>query len=165
MERIFYDGFFLIVIKPGSQQEPGMVIHRRGQIGLYPGAVFPNGKLRPVLDIPLDQHHAVRLAEAFGRTLPRVTVYLHLFPSVTSPVQVPSKSGAFQDSRCSIAFQFQDADDLCDRPLRDFLTELDRLLKQKIKVFPEVSVNGVFRVWLVLSQRTGLHGRPFRSGR
>ena len=35
----------------------------------------------------------------------------------------------------SIAFQFQDADDLCDRPLRDFLTELDRLLKQKIKVF------------------------------
>ena len=32
----------------------------------------------------------------------------------------------FQDSRRSIAFQFQDADDLCDRPLRDFLTELDR---------------------------------------
>lgn len=45
MERIFHDGFFLIVIKPGSQQ-PGMVINCRGQIGLYPGTVFSNGELR-----------------------------------------------------------------------------------------------------------------------
>ena len=31
--------------------------------------------------------------------------------------------------------------------------------------FPEVSVNGVFRVRLVLSRQTVLHGRPFHSGR
>ena len=112
-----------------------MVIDCRGKIRLYSGTIFPNRKFRAVLDIPLYQHHTVRFAETFGRTSPCIAVHLHLFPSVTSPVQVPFQSGAFQDSRRSIAFQFQDADDLCDRPLRDFFTELDRLLKQKIKVF------------------------------
>ena len=31
--------------------------------------------------------------------------------------------------------------------------------------FPEASVKGVFRVWLVLIRQTVLHGRPFHSGR
>lgn len=48
MEGILNDGFLLVIIESGSQQEPGMVIDCRGKIGLYPGAVFPDWKFRAV---------------------------------------------------------------------------------------------------------------------
>lgn len=39
----------------------GMVIDGRGQIGLYLCTVFPNGQFGIILDVTLDQYHAVRL--------------------------------------------------------------------------------------------------------
>ena len=68
-----------------------MVVNGGGQIGLYLCTIFPNGKFRSILDITLDQHHTVRLAETSGRTVPGLFIHLHLVPTVSSPVYVAFK--------------------------------------------------------------------------
>ena len=92
MEGILNDGFFLIIVKPGGKQISGMVINGRGQISLCLCTIFPNGKFGAILDIALDQHHAVRLTETFGRAVPGLPVHLHLFLTIARPVYVAFKS-------------------------------------------------------------------------
>lgn len=65
VKGILDDRFLLIIIESGEQEPSGMVINSRGQIGLYFGTIFSNRKFGSILDISLDQHHAVRFAEAF----------------------------------------------------------------------------------------------------
>lgn len=89
-----------------------MVINSRGQIGLYLCTMFPNGKFWTILNITLDQHHAVGLAETFGRTVSGLLVHLHLFLTITSPVYVPLKCRSFQNTRCYKTFRFQNVNDL-----------------------------------------------------
>lgn len=56
---------------------------------LYLCTVFPNGQFGTILDVSLDQHHAVRLTEPFGRTVTGFFVHLHLFPSIAGFVDMP----------------------------------------------------------------------------
>ena len=112
MEGILNDSFFLIIIKSGGKQISGMVINGRGQISLYLCTIFPNGKFRTILDITLDQHHAVRLTETFGRAVPGFLVHLHLFLTIARPIYVAFKSRSFQNTRCHKTFCFQNVNDL-----------------------------------------------------
>lgn len=89
-----------------------MVINGRGQIGLYLCTIFPNGEFRTILDITLDQHYAVRLAEASGRTVSCLLVHLHLLLSVSSPVYVAFKGGTLQNAGSHKTFCFQNVNDL-----------------------------------------------------
>ena len=88
MEGVLNNGLLLIIIKPGGKQISGMIIDGRGQIGLYLCTVFANRQFGTILDVPLDQHHAVRLTEPFGRAVPGLFVHLHLLPAIAGFVDM-----------------------------------------------------------------------------
>ena len=89
-----------------------MVINGRGQIGLDLCTMFPNGTFWTILDIALDQHHAVGLTETFVRTVSGLLVHLHLSLAITGPVYVPLKCRSFQNTRRYKTFRFQNVNDL-----------------------------------------------------
>ena len=89
-----------------------MVIDGRGQIGLYLCTVFPDGQFGTILDVTLDQHHAVRLTEPFGRAAPGLFVHLHLLPPIAGFVDMPLQGRPFQNTGSDKTFCFQDVNDL-----------------------------------------------------
>ena len=98
-----------------------MVIDCRGQVSLYLGSISSNRKLGTILDIRLDQHHAVWFAETFGRTVPCILVHLHLLLAVTGLVDMAFQSRTLLSTGCCKPFRFQDVDDLGNRPLGNLL--------------------------------------------
>ena len=134
MKGVFDNRFFLIIIKSGCKQISGMVVNGGRKIGLYPCPVFADGKFRSILDITLDQHHTVRFAETFGRTVSGIFVHLHLFLPITGFIYVAFQRGALQNAGCGISLCLQDVNDLGNRAFRNFPAELERLFQQKIEV-------------------------------
>ncbi len=135
MERIFHDSFFLIIIKTRRQDIPRMIIHRRRQVRLDFGSVFTNGKLWSILNVSLYQHHTVWLTKTFGRTFACIPVHFHMFCAKTALIKIPFQRRTFQHTGCHMTFHFQNQNDLRNRTLRYFFSELDRLLYKKIKIF------------------------------
>ena len=135
VERIFNDRFLLVIIEPGIQDVPGMVIYDRRKIGLNHLSVPADRKLWAILDIRLKEHHPVRFAEPFRRALLSFDVLAHLFLTESGFIQMTLESRPFQDSGFNPPLAFQNEDDLPDAPRRDFPFQLDRLRYQFRKVF------------------------------
>ena len=73
-EGIFYNLFLLRGVKLRGNDKPRMIVYRRRQVGLDLGSAFSDWKQWPILDVSLDQHHTVWLAEALRGALPCILV-------------------------------------------------------------------------------------------
>ena len=127
-EGILHDAFLLVVIKPGMDQVSGVVIDGGGQICLHHRPVFPYGELTPILDISLQHHHPVGLAETFGRAFACACVCLHLSRAETGFIKVTLQGRALEYARLRPALLLQDEDELLHAPPGYFLPQLDCLL-------------------------------------
>ena len=134
VERIFNDRFLLVIIEPGIQDVPGMVIYDRRKIGLDLLSVLADREFWAILDIRLNKHHPVWFTESFRRALLSFDILAHLFLAESCLIQVVLKGRALQDTRFHAAFAFQDKDDLVDAPRRNFPLQLDCFLNELRKV-------------------------------
>ena len=107
-----------------------MVVQSGREINLHFCTVLSNGKLAAVLDISLDQHHPVRLAEPLRGTLPGIPVHLHLCFAVSGLIKMPLESGPLENAGSYTPFQLQDEDDLAYGSLRYLALQQNCFLQQ-----------------------------------
>ena len=127
VERIFNDRFLLVIIEPGIQDVPGMVIYDRRKIGLDLLSVLADREFWAILDIRLNKHHPVWFTESFRRALLSFDILAHLFLAESGLKQMTLEGRPFQDPGFNPSFAFQDEDDLSDASRRDFPFQLYRL--------------------------------------
>ena len=125
VQGICYNAFFLVIVELRGKNHSGMVVNHGRQVCFNHFPVFPDRKGRTILDICLNQHHTVRFAVTFGRTVSGFLVYFHVFRSKTGLIHMPLQSRPFQYAGSYKTFHFKNKNDLFHRPSGNFAPQLD----------------------------------------